>query len=65
MNSFIEAWKYVCEYCKENISEVAYKTWIERISPKSLDFDNHTAILSIPNEFHKNIIVYSKYRQSR
>lgn len=56
MNSFTEAWEYVCAYCKENISEVAYKTWIERIKPKSLDFDHNIANLIVPNEFHKNII---------
>ena len=56
MNSFNETWEYVCSYCKENIAEVAYKIWIERIVPDKMDFDRQTVILNVPNEFHKNII---------
>ena len=38
MDSFNEAWKIICDYCKERITDVAYTTWISKIEPVSLDF---------------------------
>ena len=38
MESFTEAWKLICEYCKSRITEVAFTTWISRIEPVDLDF---------------------------
>lgn len=56
MDSFNETWNQITDYCKENVTEVAYKTWFERIEPVSIDFDNKTVILSVPNDFHKQTI---------
>lgn len=56
MESFNEAWKIICDYCKTRITEVAYKTWISRIKPMELDFDKGTATLLVPNEFHKQTL---------
>lgn len=56
MESFNEAWEIICDYCKTRITEVAYKTWISRIEPVDLDFDNGKAILLVPNEFHKQTL---------
>lgn len=56
MDSFSEAWDYVCDYCRERIAEVAYQTWISRIVPIEMDFDSQSAILQVPNEFHKKTI---------
>ena len=49
MESFTEAWSFICEYCKKHITEVAYTTWISRIEPVKLDFDAGDAILMVPN----------------
>lgn len=52
MDSFDDAWKLICDYCKTKITDVAYNTWISRIKPLKLDFDRNTAYLAVPNEFH-------------
>lgn len=56
MESFIEAWGLVCDYCKAHITEVAYKTWIERIEPVTIDFDAGVVVLKVPNEFHRQTL---------
>ncbi|MDP4120402.1 MAG: chromosomal replication initiator protein DnaA [Bacillota bacterium] len=56
MESFNEAWVIICDYCKERITDVAYKTWISRIEPIDLDFTEGTAILTVPNEFHRQTL---------
>ena len=56
MESFNEAWELICDFCKSRITDVAYKTWISRIEPIKLDFDNGTAILMVPNEFHRQLL---------
>ncbi len=56
MESFNEAWDLICEFCKNRITDVAYKTWISRIEPISLDFENGNATLMVPNEFHRQTI---------
>lgn len=58
MDSFTEAWGLVCEYCKSKITEVAYTTWISRIEPVSLDFTSGTAVLKVPNDFHRKTIMH-------
>ena len=56
MNSFNEAWNLICDFCKTNITDVAYKTWISRIEPVKLDFDEGKAVLMVPNEFHRQTL---------
>ncbi|HCA05055.1 MAG TPA: chromosomal replication initiator protein DnaA [Ruminococcaceae bacterium] len=56
MDSFGDAWELVCSYCKTKITDVAYNTWIVRIKPLKLDFDNNTAYLIVPNDFHRQTI---------
>ena len=56
VGSFAEAWELICSYCRERITEVAYNSWISRIKPVSLDFSKGTAILEVPNEFHKQTL---------
>ena len=56
MESFLEAWGLICEYCKKNITQVAYNSWIDRIKPISLDFSKGIATLEVPNEFHKQTL---------
>lgn len=56
MESFSEAWEVICDYCKKEITDVAYKTWISRIEPISLDFDKGKATLLVPNDFHRQTL---------
>ena len=56
MNSFDEAWSLICDFCKTRITDVAYKTWISRIEPVKLDFDEGKAVLMVPNEFHRQTL---------
>lgn len=56
MDSFEDAWEVICGYCKNKITDVAYKTWIERIKPLNLDFETGTAYLLVPNDFHRQTL---------
>lgn len=56
MDSFVDAWEVICGYCKTKITDVAYKTWIERIKPLNLDFETGTAYLLVPNDFHRQTL---------
>lgn len=57
MDSFNEAWGIISEYCKGQITDVAYNTWIKRIEPVSLDFDKGETTLLVPNNFHKQTLL--------
>lgn len=57
MDSFNEAWEIICEYCKQNISDVAYKTWISKIEPVKLDFSQGKAILMVPTDFNRQTLI--------
>lgn len=56
MDSFNETWKIISAYCNERVTDVAYRTWFQRIKPISIDFNNGCAVLQVPNEFHKQTI---------
>lgn len=56
MESFNETWTLVCDYCRSRITEVAFKTWISRIEPYSVDFGISQVKLLIPNEFHRETV---------
>lgn len=56
MDSFNEAWEIIREYCKSQITDVAYNTWIKRIEPISLDFDKNETILLVPSKFHRDTL---------
>ncbi|MBQ9461694.1 MAG: chromosomal replication initiator protein DnaA [Clostridia bacterium] len=57
MDSFNEAWEIICDYCKERITDVAYKTWISKIEPVNLDFTQGKAILMVPGDFHRQTLI--------
>lgn len=57
MDSFNEAWDVICEYCRNNITDVAYKTWISKIEPINLDFEQGKAILMVPGDFHRQTLI--------
>ena len=57
MDSFNEAWGIICDYCKQRISDVAYKTWISKIEPIKLDFAEGKAVLMVPGDFHRQTII--------
>ena len=56
MESFTEAWNLICDFCKNRITEVAFTTWISRIEPVTIDFTQGTAILKVPNDFHRQTL---------
>ncbi len=56
MESFNEAWELVKNYCKEQITDVAFRTWFIKIEPLSLDFEKGEATIEVPNDFHKQTL---------
>lgn len=56
MESFNETWTLVCDYCRARITEVAFKTWISRIEPYSIDFNTAQVKLLVPNAFHRETV---------
>lgn len=68
MNSFLEIWKSVQDYCKTQITEVAFNVWIAPLTLVRLD--DSTALLTIEDTFKKkssqlNSTIYSAKRSSR
>lgn len=59
MDSFEELFSMVKEYCKTQMTEVAYKIWIKDIAP--ISFDNDSVVLGVSSEFKKNIVT-EKYK---
>ncbi|MCH5303935.1 MAG: chromosomal replication initiator protein DnaA [Ruminococcus sp.] len=56
MEHFTEAWGVICDYCRRQMTDIAYNTWINRIEPVSLDFDRKQAVLLVPNDFHRQTL---------
>lgn len=56
MENFKDAWKVICDYCKREMTDIAYNTWISKIEPVGLDFDKQEAILLVPNDFHRQTL---------
>ena len=54
MDSFSEIFALAKEYCRGELSEVAYGLWIKDIEPLSMD--GTVATLYVRSEFKKNII---------
>ena len=49
MESFLEAWDLICDYCKKQVTDVSYETWFSKLVPISLDFGAGVAIIQAPN----------------
>lgn len=56
MENFKEAWLVICDYCKKEMTDIAYNTWISKIEPVGLDFDKKKAVLMVPNDFHRQTL---------
>ena len=54
MESFKEAWQLICDHLRQDLTETAYKSWIEHIEPVKLEGSN--ALLCVPNLFHKQTV---------
>ena len=54
MDSFQDLFQLACQYCQQNLSEVAYNLWIRDIEPRT--FDGSVASLYVTSEFKKNIL---------
>lgn len=57
MDSFNETWDIICDYCRNKITDVAYNTWISKIKPIAMDFEEGKAILMVPAEFHRQTLL--------
>ena len=59
MDNFNEGWSIICDYLKheKKIAEVAYNTWISRITPIGIDFEKGVITLMVPNEFHRQTLI--------
>ncbi len=56
IESFSNAWELICNYCKSQITNIAFETWFTNLKPLSLDFEEGVATLEAPNNFHKQTI---------
>lgn len=54
LESFDQVFSMVCDYCKQNLSDIAYTLWIKDIEP--LRFEGSTAHIKVKNKFKKNIV---------
>ena len=54
MNSFNEILDFVKDYCKTQMTEVAFNLWIKDIEPVKLTGDE--AQIRVNSEFKKNIV---------
>ncbi len=54
MKSLSDTWASVMNYCRNQINEIAFKTWLEPLN--LVDFDGETATISTIDEFPKKII---------
>lgn len=59
MQSFKEVWDSVCSYCKNEISDVAFKTWISCMEPVDLREDE--AVFFVRSDFQRKII-FDRYK---
>lgn len=59
MENFNEGWSIICDYLRQEkkIAEVAYNTWISRITPIGIDFEKGLITLMVPNEFHRQTLI--------
>jgi len=57
MDSFKDAWLIVSEYCRTKITDIAYKTWIARVKPVTLDYNEGKVVLLVPNDFHRQTLL--------
>ena len=54
MQSFQEVWESVCDYCRDKISDVAFKTWIACMEPVELKADE--AVFFVRSDFQRKVI---------
>ena len=54
MQSFKEVWDGVCSYCKDKISDVAFKTWIYCMEP--IELKDSEAVFFVRSDFQRKII---------
>lgn len=54
LESFNQVFDIVSDYCKQNLSDIAYSLWIRDIEP--VKFEDSTAHLKVKSKFKKNIV---------
>lgn len=53
MESYLELWQVVCEYCKAHVTETVYNLWLAPL--ELVSFEENRVVLSV-SEFKRNII---------
>lgn len=56
MDTMLELWRHVMDYCKERINDTVYRVWFSDI--ELISFDNGVAEIMFPSKFKKNTVVY-------
>ncbi len=54
MNSFQDVWENVSSYCKSNMNEVVYNTWIASLEPVKMD--GSVAVIRSKSDYQKYIV---------
>lgn len=54
MYTFKDIWNSVCEHCRKQVSDVAYRMWFEPIRP--IELKNNEAVLAVQSDMHRNVI---------
>ncbi len=56
MDSFDQTWELVLDICRNKITNIAFETWLTKISPSKLNLDKKKVTLDVPNNFYKKTI---------
>jgi chromosomal replication initiator protein len=54
LESFDQVYDMVCQYCRENLSEVSYSLWISKTRPVKME--GSVAYLQVSTIFQKSIV---------
>ncbi len=54
LESFDQVFAAVTDYCRQNLSDIAYSLWIRDIEP--LGLEDSVAMLKVRTKFKKNIV---------
>lgn len=56
MESFEQTWDLVLDICRNKVTNIAFETWLTKITPSEFNLDRKKIILAVPNSFYKKTI---------
>lgn len=56
MESFDQTWELVLDICRNKITNIAFETWLTKITPSEFNLDKKKITLVVPNSFYKKTI---------